>query len=195
MKGRINLNPRFHRPPQSSDEQKSIPLAYVVEGEFPSYFAGKPIPEKKQDNAADTEKQTAENESIEKPDPDLAKIEGKGEFLSKGKPGKIFVMASSEMLSDNMLDEGGRTPNAMFIMNLLDFLNDREDIAVMRSKEQRFNPLDDTQAATKTLVKSFNIVGLPVLVVLFGLLVWFRRHTRKKQIQIMFRKEVRSELK
>jgi hypothetical protein len=29
---------------------------------------------------------------------------------------------------------------------------------------------------------------LPVLVVLFGLLVWFRRHTRKKQIQMMFQK-------
>ena len=97
-------------------------------------------------------------------------------------------MASSEMLKDNILDEQGRTPNAMFIMNVLDFLNDREDVAIMRSKEQRFNPLQDTQGGTKTFVKSFNIAGLPVLVVLFGLLVWFRRHTRKKQIQMMFQK-------
>jgi ABC-2 type transport system permease protein len=58
----------------------------------------------------------------------------------------------------------------------------------MRSKEQRFNPLEDTQGGTKTFLKSFNIAGLPVLVVLFGLLVWFRRHTRKKQIQMMFQK-------
>ena len=58
----------------------------------------------------------------------------------------------------------------------------------MRSKEQRFNPLFDTGPATKTFVKSFNIAGLPVLVTLFGLLVWFKRHSRKKHIQMMFQK-------
>ena len=76
----------------------------------------------------------------------------------------------------------------MFNMNILDYLNNREDIAIMRSKEQRFNPLVETVAGVKTFIKSFNIVGLPVLVVLFGLLVWFRRHSRKKRIQIMFQK-------
>ena len=73
-------------------------------------------------------------------------------------------------------------------MNVLDFLNNREGIAVIRSKEQRFNPLYEAKAGTKTFVKSFNIVGLPVLVVLFGLFVWVRRHARKKQIQMMFQK-------
>jgi hypothetical protein len=58
----------------------------------------------------------------------------------------------------------------------------------MRSKEQRFNPLDDTGAGIKTFVKSFNIAGLPVLVVVFGLLVWFGRHSRKKRIQLMFQR-------
>jgi ABC-type uncharacterized transport system involved in gliding motility auxiliary subunit len=187
MKGQINLNPMFMRPPQSADEQKSLPLAYILEGAFSSYFAGKPIPEKKPEED-DSEKEDPERPSEKPSGVDLSKIESEGEFLSKGKPGRIFLMASSEMLKDNILDEQGRTPNAMFIMNVLDFLNDREDIAVMRSKEQRFNPLQDTQGGTKTFVKSFNIAGLPVLVVLFGLLVWFRRHTRKKQIQMMFQK-------
>jgi hypothetical protein len=58
----------------------------------------------------------------------------------------------------------------------------------MRSKEQRFNPLEDTGAGTKTFVKTFNIVALPILVNLFGLLVWFRRHSRKKHIQMMFQR-------
>jgi ABC-2 type transport system permease protein len=187
MKGRINLNPMFIRPPQSADEQKSLPLAYILEGEFPSYFSGKPIPEKRREEDA-SEKEGPEKPSEKPSGVDLSKIESEGEFLSKGKTGRIFLMASSEMLKDNILDEEGRTPNAMFIMNVLDFLNDREDVAIMRSKEQRFNPLQDTQGGTKTFVKSFNIAGLPVLVVLFGLLVWFRRHTRKKQIQMMFQK-------
>ena len=187
MSGRINLNPMFIRPPQSADEQQSLPLAYILEGEFPSYFAGKPIPEKEVENA-DSETEESQKPEEKRPDADLSKIEDKGEFLSKGKAGKIFLLASSEMLKDNVLDEKGRSPNAMFIMNVLDFLNNREEIAVMRSKEQRFNPLDDTEAGTKTFVKSFNVAGIPVLVVLFGLLVWFRRHARKKRIHMMFQK-------
>ena len=92
------------------------------------------------------------------------------------------------MFQDNVLDSRGRVQNAEFIMNIVDYLNGREDIAVMRSKVQRINPLNDTSAATKTFIKTFNVVGLPVLVVIFGLAVWFRRHTRKKHIQMMFQK-------
>jgi hypothetical protein len=71
---------------------------------------------------------------------------------------------------------------------VLDVLNNRDEIAVMRSKEQRFNPLIETGPAIKTFVKSFNIAGLPVLVVAFGLLVWLRRHSRQKNIRMMFQK-------
>jgi cbb3-type cytochrome oxidase subunit 3 len=41
---------------------------------------------------------------------------------------------------------------------------------------------------TKTFVKTFNIAGLPVLLVFIGLIVWLRRRSRKKQIQMMFQK-------
>jgi len=102
--------------------------------------------------------------------------------------GKIFVMASSDMLKDNVLDASGRGSNATFILNTVDYLNGREDIAVMRAKVQRFNPVEDTQAGTKAFVKAFNIAGLPIAVIIFGLGVWFRRHSRKKHIQMMFDK-------
>lgn len=119
---------------------------------------------------------------------DLSKIEQKGSFISKSRPSSIFLMASSDMLKDNLLDTDGKNPNTMFILNTLDVLNERQDIAVMRSKEQRFNPLMETSAFAKTFIKAFNIAGLPALVVLFGMFVWMRRHSRKKQIQMMFQK-------
>jgi ABC-type uncharacterized transport system involved in gliding motility auxiliary subunit len=190
MRDRINLNPMFIKPPPSSDEMQSYPLAYIIEGEFPSYFAGKPLPEKEVDEKeADNDEKDAEEKPAEKPsEVDVSKIERSGQFLSKGKPAKVFLMASADMLKDNVLDEEGQGPNAIFIMNVIDYLNGREEIAVMRGKEQRFNPLEDTQAGTKTFVKAFNIAGLPILVVIFGLGVWFRRHSRKKHIQMMFGK-------
>ncbi len=190
MRGRINLNPMFIKPPPSSEEMQSYPLAYLIEGEFPSYFAGKPLPLKEvEENKSENDEKDSEQETAAKPSGiDLSKIERTGQFLSKGKPGKIFLMASADMLKNNVLDAEGQSSNATFIMNVVDYLNGREDIAVMRGKEQRFNPLDDTQAGTKTFVKAFNIAGLPILVVVFGLGVWFRRHSRKKHIQLMFEK-------
>jgi ABC-2 type transport system permease protein len=187
MSGRINLNPMLIRPPQPGEGQQSLPLAYVLEGEFTSYFAGKPMPEKKSAEG-DSGKLEKEKENARKPEIDLSKIEGKSRVIAKGKPGKLFLVASTEMLKDNLLDPKGRSPNAAFIMNVLDSLNNREGIAVIRSKEQQFNPLYEAKAGTKTFVKSFNIAGLPVLVVLFGFFIWVRRHARKKQIQMMFQK-------
>ncbi len=185
--GRVNLNPIFLRPPQSDEEQESRPLAYLLEGRFPSYFDGKPIPRREE---ADTPSEDTDKEETtdEKLTADLSKIEGEGDFLAKGKPGRIFIMASPEMLMDNVIEAKGRSPNSMFIMNVLDYLNNREAIAVMRSKDQSFNPLNETEVGTKVFVKSFNIAGLPVLVVIFGLFVWFRRHSRKKRIEMMFQR-------
>ena len=193
MRGRINLNPMFIKPPASSDEMQSYPLAYLIEGEFPSYFAGKPMPVKEVDDKAESEKKDSEQKqsseaAAKKPDIDLSRIERKGQFLTVGKPGKIFLMASADMLKNNVLDAEGRGSNAVLIQNVIDFLNGREDIAVMRGKQQLFNPLEETQSGVKTFVKTFNIAGLPIVVVLFGLGVWFRRHSRKKYIQMMFNK-------
>jgi ABC-type uncharacterized transport system involved in gliding motility auxiliary subunit len=190
MRDRINLNPMFIKPPPSTDDMQSYPLAYLIEGEFPSYFAGKQLPEKEvETKESDDDDKKADERPVEKTSEiDLSKIERSGQFLAKGKPGKIFIMASADMLKNNVLDADGQGANSVFIMNVIDYLNGREDIAVMRGKEQRFNPLDDTQAGTKTFVKAFNIAGLPILVVVFGLGVWFRRHSRKKHIQMMFGK-------
>ncbi len=189
MKGRINLNPMFINPPQSEDAKRSYPLAYLLEGAFKSYFEGKPIPERKSKQRGGGEEEAGSDvaKQSEKPAPELAKIESEGGFIPKGESGKILLIGSAEIIKNNIMDEDGRSPNDMFILNLIDYLNGKEDIAIMRSKEQRFNPLDDVSAGTKTFVKSFNIIGLPIFVVIFGLLVWFRRHARKNRIQMIFK--------
>jgi ABC-type uncharacterized transport system involved in gliding motility auxiliary subunit len=189
MKGRINLNPMFINPPQSKEDMTSFPLAYLLEGAFTSYFKGKSLPEREapaepeKENGADQADAAAKKDEQ---DPALAKIKSQAAFIAEGKPGKIFLVGSSGMIMNNVINKDGRSPNDMFVLNLLDYLNDRADIAIMRSKEQRFNPLDEVGGATKTFVKSFNIMGLPVIVVVFGLLVWFRRRARKSRIELTF---------
>lgn len=187
MSERITLNPLYLSPPSSATSKQSYPLAYLLEGEFPSYFAGKSIPEKISNDVVP--ENNNDNKASEKAKHiDLAKVKDKGSFYEKSRTGKIFLIASSEMLKDNLLNPNGKSPNEMFIMNVLDALNDREDIAVMRSKIQHFNPLNDIPAGTKAFIKTFNIIGLPIFVFIFGLFIWMRRHSKKKQIRMIFDK-------
>ena len=194
MQGQINLNPNFIFPPQNKEDMQSYPLAYLLEGEFNSYFKGKPLPEKKPAENVNDDAETDETDSEltpEAPTDDkaadvLPKIESAGDFIPEGRPGSVFVMAASEMLTDNVIDAQGRAANAVFVMNTIDALNDRESLATLRSKKQGFNPLQKIGAGSKTLIKTFNIAGLPVLVCLFGVMIWFRRSARKKRIQAMF---------
>ncbi len=220
MEGNINLNPMFMTPPSDASQMKSYPLAYMLNGEFTSYFAGKPVPkkdikgeDKKGDDGKEPDnKQESDlaNKPINAPDSkgeinesitddmrqkvleenkeEIAKIEVQNSLLTKGKPGKIFVMACSSMLQDNMLDPEGRTSNATFILNIIDHLNDRDDVAAMRSKNQTLNPLEETSPVARTFIKVFNIAGLPVLVILFGFGVWARRSSRRKTIKLQFHK-------
>jgi hypothetical protein len=183
IKDRINLDPMSLRPPTSAADMRSRPLAYLLEGEFSSYFAGKPLPvrevaQKKEDEPAAP--------AAEPPQIDLSTVEREGQFIAQGKPGKIFVLASADMLKNMVIDETGRGPNTIFVLNAIDYLNQRGDVAVMRAKEQTFNPLSETSAGERTLIKSFIIAGLPLLVALFGVGVWIRRAARKKRIQAMF---------
>jgi ABC-2 type transport system permease protein len=185
MRNRVMLNPAFISPPSSDAEMASKPLAYLLEGSFSSYFDGKPMPEKPQEKPASPEEGEDITPSADKK-ADLSNITEKGAFRAKSPPAKIFVVASSEMIKDQLLDDQGTTTNAMFVLNMIDVLNDREPMAAMRSKAQQFNPLNETSSTVKTFVKAVNIVGLPLLVIVFGLIVWARRHARQKMIQLKF---------
>jgi hypothetical protein len=180
IKDRINLDPMSLRPPTSAADMRSRPLAYLLEGEFSSYFAGKPLP------VREVAQKNEDEPAAEPPPIDLSKIEREGQFIAQGKPGKIFVLASADMLKNMVIDETGRGPNTVFVLNAIDYLNRRGDVAVMRAKEQTFNPLSETSAGERTFIKAFIIAGLPLLVALFGVGVWIRRSARKKRIQAMF---------
>jgi len=179
VKENITLHPLFIAPPREEAEFGSRPLAYILEGRFASYFAGKSVPERPMASAIEP---SASPLSAVSP----AAVGETGEVLTKSLPVKLFVIASSEILKNNVLDEEGRSTNAMFVMNLIDYLNDRNDMVALRSKEQRFNPLHETDALVKTGIKTFNIAVLPVLVVVAGLVVWLRRLARRKNIEAQF---------
>jgi len=182
-----NLNAMMIQPPGPHVEMKSFPLALILEGEFTSYFAGKPVP---QIEMKDDKNEGADGNKTENNDTVLSaqKIKSEEKKIEKGKLGKIFIVGTSGLLKNNVIDPEGTAVNAIFLMNLIDYLNGNEDIAVMRSKAGNLNPLATLSVRSKTAIKYFNIIGLPVIVALFGLVIWFYRYRRKVAIQKMFKK-------
>ena len=190
MEGMINLNPMFIHPPEIKAEMKSYDLAYLLSGTFTSYFKGKPIPEKET-----AKKGILEETAEEKTAGDIKKPESKPmaegptasySFLETSKPVKLFVLPCSQMLEDNMLDPEGQSTNATFILNIIDHLNGENDIAILRSKQQTLNPIAQTTPFDRGFIKAVNIIGLPILVILFGVGVFIKRRTRKKKIANRF---------
>ena len=176
MEGMINLNPMFITPPEGKDEMKSYDLAYLLSGTFTSYFKGKDIPQKEMGEKNIT------NEKAK-----IKGVEAKYTFLETSKPAKLFVLPCSQMLQDNMLDPEGRTTNSTFILNVIDHLNGGDKIARLRSKQQTLNPIAQTTPFGRGIIKTFNIVALPILVILFGLGVLIKRTSRKKKIANRFK--------
>lgn len=176
MEGMINLNPMFITPPKQKDEMKSYDLAYILSGTFTSYFKGKTIPQKEMGEKDITDEKTK-----------IKGIAAEHTSLETSKPAQIFVLPCSSMLGDNMLDPEGRSTNSTFILNIIDHLNGEDKIAMLRSKQQTLNPIDQTTPFGRGIIKTFNIIALPILVILFGLGVLIKRTSRKKKIANRFK--------
>ncbi len=184
MKENINLyNPMMINPP-ADDERKSMAAAAFITGGMTSYFKDKSIPPPPEPSEEAEEGEDADLDATftaDQAQADLAMIES-GE-------GKLFLIGSSTLLRDNILDASGNSTNATFILNLIDTIGGRADYAKMRSKGQSFSPLEESSATLKRLIKGFNIAGLPIIVILSGLIVWLRNTSRRKRIAQLFSRE------
>ncbi len=132
MKDEINLNPLLIMPPSSDEEMKSYPLAYILEGNFTSYFKDRETPEKAMKKANINEEDISEEEPALK----LEGLSVNKKIFEKGEKAKIFIISSSTIISDQLIDSEAVTTNATFVLNIIDHLNDNTKISVMRSKQQ-----------------------------------------------------------
>ncbi len=102
-------------------------------------------------------------------------------------------MGTSEITTPSVIDKEGKTPNAVLVHNMIDFLAGNHDMPEMRSKGLELNPLKDTGDGMRLALKLFNIVVLPLFIVLAGLAAWRRRSVLRKRVQAEFAPEVTNE--
>ncbi|OQX29573.1 MAG: hypothetical protein B0D92_02935 [Spirochaeta sp. LUC14_002_19_P3] len=181
MRDQINLYDPTSIYPPGNDERLALNGAAYAAGPMTSYFKDKAVPSPPPPEEGESDEADTSTFKSDQADAETAK-------RASGN-GKIFVIGSSALLKDNILDPEGTSGNAAFVLNLIDTLSGREDYARMRSKGQTYSPLKETSVAVKRIVKGFNIAGLPIIVILCGILVWLRGLSRRKYIETLFSKE------
>lgn len=138
-----------------------IPLAAQMSGSFTSYFDGKELPVTPKSN---------------------------DEFLAKSvKPARLLVVGTAALPLDETLmylhriDRRMANNNYTFVENVLDWMTNEDDLIAVRMKTVNDPPLEMGDGTARQLAKWGNIVGVPLLLVLFGLARWrFRASKRKK---------------
>ena len=124
-------------------------------------------------------------------------------FQSLNEPGKVvgvYATAVSDSLenvmsqlvlvstSDFLLDSGGgQVPsNGIFVMNAVDVLIGDRDLVALRSREITTRPLQTLDDATRTTLKTINIVLPALLVIGYGLFQWRLEAARAKRLEALY---------
>lgn len=155
-------------------------MAWLVEDAFESFFSDRDIPA-----PPESQTQTGETGETSESADVLGQVDVLDTRIDSG-AGRLVVVGGSAMIGSNVVDAEGQNGNARFVLNTLDYLADREAYAIMRTKGESYAPLEETTPSLRSFIKVFNIAGLPVLVVLVGLAVWFARSARKRSIESLF---------
>lgn len=154
----ITLHPLYITPPADAASFAQYDLALLLEGKFDSAFDEAP--------AASADESLVTSSFVK----------------SSVMPGKLFVASSSAITTRQVIDENGKSPVSMFLMNVVDYLNGNEELCTMRTKSLSVNNLTIKSTVAANFWKFFNSFGIAIFVVIAGLIVWRLRNARRHAI-------------
>ena len=164
IQGYYNLMPNAPIPPDA--ESQAYTVAVALEGKFKSFYAGKEIPPIP--TAADTA-DTAENET-----PVSAQDVQARTTKTESEQTQIVVVGTAQFLTQL------RPDGVNFFLNTVDWLTLGDALIGIRSHTITDRPLREVSEIEKNFIKYLCIVGVPLLVVIFGLLRYFLKRRAKR---------------
>jgi gliding-associated putative ABC transporter substrate-binding component GldG len=93
---------------------------------------------------------------------------------------RIIVVSDGDFMKDEFLGSRG---NVTFFANIIDYLADDAGLITIRSKNVATPPLEQVSDGSKKIVKYTNLIGPPLLIVVYGLFRWRRRIAFKKLME------------
>lgn len=85
--------------------------------------------------------------------------------------GRFVVVGTSQWVDNRFLRQGG---NRDLVMNMFNWLSQDEDLISIRPKEPENRPLQMTREQVWLVLYS-SVIGLPIVIVAFGVSVWWKR--------------------
>ena len=162
----ITLHPLYITPPTDAASFAQYDLALLLEGKFDSAFDEAPAGAKDEDSEAAGDDSLVTSSFVK----------------SSVMPGKLFVSSSSAITTRQVIDENGKSPVSMFLMNVVDYMNGNEELCSMRTKSLSVNNLTIKSSVAANFWKFFNSFGIAIFVVVAGLIVWRLRNARRHAI-------------
>jgi len=92
----------------------------------------------------------------------------------KAKKGRLVVVGDSDFVSEQFSD---KPENLAFAFNTVDWLSQDEELITIRTKDVAPHQLVFSSEITRNFVRYFNLIGLPLLIALAGLIHLRRRHS------------------
>ncbi len=148
----------------ASYNRSHIPLAAVLSGTFPSYFEDKPVPQ------ADTA--------------DTAFVAPSQEKIVESMDTRILLVGNGIFFNDDAARDRNRrfAQNFVFFRNITDWLAQDADLISIRAKGNIFNPFTKiVDEGQETIIRWVNVLSMPVMVIIFGLIRWQVRRRRKRR--------------
>ncbi|MBN2381747.1 GldG family protein [bacterium] len=162
QKAPYDLNPQQRFRP-SNDELGSVPLAVAVTGKFRSFWAGK------------------------QPPSGLAEDTEPPQILEESPDTQIVLIGSSQFIKENFLRmTRSASANLVFMSNLVDWMTLGQKLISIRSRNVMNRPLAEISEGKKAFLKYFNILGVSLLVVGYGLIRLMIRKRSQKLLESIY---------
>lgn len=157
---RLSFNEARLSPSPDQYKRSRLPVAYLLEGRFTSLYQNRMIPEASQ---------MLGFKEIDKPSKVI--VVGDGDFIRNdtNRAGSYFGLGYDRFMATTFA-------NKDFILNAISYLLDENGVILARNKSIALRPLDMPRVnKDKLLWQSLNLILPVVLVVLFGLVILYRR--------------------
>ena len=178
----IMLDPLMTSAPSDKSTEKAEYLAVLVEGKFKSAFDTEPGAEPATSTGNGLADATSATGAVSSSG-NTGALSSSSRLAGSVLPGKIFVAGSSELTGAQLIDESGTEPVALFVRNVIDYMNGADDLCTMRTKGLSLSTLTGKNSGAAAFTQFFNEFGLTILVALVGLIVWRERSKRRRRIR------------
>jgi ABC-2 type transport system permease protein len=160
----FDLSPKEQYSPQPNEMKERL-MGVALSGKFKSFFAGKKVP------AREEEKTTAaQAEKKEQTTPET--------IIPESRDTKLIVVGNARLITENFPAEFDG--NRIFFLNAIDWFTIGDYLIGIRSRESTDRPLRVISEEAKAALRFINILGVSVLVGLFGLSRFYLRRRRKR---------------